>query len=328
MRFMSQFDLLTDIRVRDDIDRHPISIADYIFTVRRMSMNMGDGTATLHCNLEFDSPSLEQAKDSFMQLALKILDILALVTHAKITFSKVHKIFDWTPDLSMRDGICYVYDPPKSEPEFPLDTGILESASLLLHTQMSDELASALRWFRLAVAAETPQDQFQKFYFALEIVANHTKPSEPVHDQCAKCRSHLYCEKCGNYPTHRPYPKQAINMLCAKVAPENPEFFPIADKARNLMMHGASMDTVEKEINRPLHTVIDPLARITWLALLKCIVNFLPDDKKPTNLQLGQASTFVNWDLSAAALIQTVVPNGDDGKPDIELLKSISVAFT
>lgn len=322
MRFIAQFDLTADISASDDVGQQAIEHpnGEFKFIIRRKTVNDDSGTVTLHCNMEFEAAALDQAKETFLDYTVMVLDVLALVTHASIKFHRVHKIFDWTPGKAMRQGLMFVHDPPEPEPEPFLDPEILDVAALLLKAEVGEKVRSALRWFRWGVAAESPEDQFQHFWFALEVLAEHKKPTEKVNDACPTCHEALYCETCEVYPTHRPYPKQAIAHLIAQIAPGNPDFFPVADQARNMMMHGASVGTIEEKIGRPLHLIIDPLGHIVWTGLLSTLIGALPNDERPKELKMGHATTFVKWNMTAAAHMETMVPLGPDGEPDIELM--------
>lgn len=330
MRFMAQFDISADATASDDVGPQAIEHpnGDFKFTIRRKTPSESDGTATLHCNMEFEAAALDQAQDALLGYVRKVLDILALLTHASINFDRVHKIFEWTPGKVMRQGLLFVYDPPEPDPPPTITPDVIDIASLFLKADVGEKIHSAMHWFRLGASAESPEDQFQNFWFALELLAVHEKPTEQVHDSCPKCHGALFCETCGDYPKHAPYPKQAIAHLCVQLAPQDPEFFPIAEKARHLMMHGSSRERIEEKIGQPLPNIIDPLGQLVWIGLLNILVRGLPEEDRPTELRTGMATTFVKWVKSATAHIETVVPPGPDGEPDIELMTGITAEFT
>ena len=170
--------------------------------------------------------------------------------------------------------------------------------------------------------------QFQSFWFALELLAQHKKSTAKVSDLCSKCGKPLYCEACEEYPKHRPFPKQAIFELCETLVPENPEFFPVISKTRNALLHGERAGAIKDIVGYPLENIIDPLAQATWNGLLSEVLAGLPKEQRPDQLNIGQATTFVQRKVSAIATIETIVPNDENGNPDIELLTGISVTFT
>ena len=185
-----------------------------------------------------------------------------------------------------------------------------------------------LRWFRLGIIADTPEVQFQNFWFALELLSQHKKTTDEVHDICAKCGEALYCETCNTRPKHRPYPKQAIESVFQSLEPDKPELFRLMNRVRNSILHGEPASKIESATGVPLGQMVDPLAKLTWNGLISEVVAALPGDKRPNSLKVNVASTFVKWTLTAATHIETVIPLGPDGTPDIELLTGITVEFT
>ena len=188
-------------------------------------------------------------------------------------------------------------------------------------------LLSALRWFRLGILADTSEEQFQKFWFALELLAQHKKPTNKVNDSCPKYLRVLYCKTCSYYPVHLPYPRQAIESIWKALAPHEFEFFLIINKPRNAMLHGEPPGAIEAMTGVPLHQMVDPLSKVTWRGLISEVVAALPKDKRQYQFNIGVANTFVNWNLTAAAYVDAAIPLGPNGTPDIELLTGISAMF-
>ena len=329
MKFIAQFDVISDVSASDNAVKHSIQSpeGDFSLVIRETVLKEGERLARLRCNMEFESEALEHAQQDFMDRVLGVLDRLSLVTHAIFRFDRLHKIFDWTPNKTMRSGLIFVYDPPESTPEWVLDENIFETANLFQHASIDDQMSSALRWFRLGIIADTPQEQFQNFWFALELLAQHKKTTNRVHDICARCGEALYCETCNTHPKHRPYPKQAIESVFQSLEPSEPELFPIMNKVRNSLLHGERVSKTEVTTGVPLDQIVDPLARLTWKGLISEVVASLPEDMRPDSLKVSAASTFVRWTLAATAHIEMDVPLGPDGTPDIELLTGITVEF-
>ena len=329
MQFIAQFDLTADVSMPNDPTKYSIRSpnSDFSLVVREVLPKKGEKMATFRCNMEFESEALENAQHDFMNRILGVLDIISLVSHAIFRFDRLHKIFDWTPNKTMRDGLIFVYDPPESAPNWSLNQEVFETANLFQHAAIDDQLSSALRWFRLGIIADTAQEQFQNFWFALELLAEHKKSTNKVHDTCPNCNGALYCEACDTYPMHRPYPIQAIQSIWQDFAPDEVEFFQVVNKARNNLLHGVSAKEIENIIGVPLHQMIDPLAQLTWKGLISELIAALPKDKRPNDLKLSVANTFVKWNLTATINVSTVIPLGPNGTPDIELLTGISAEF-
>ena len=330
MKFIAQFDVTSDVSVADNATKHAIQSpkGDFSLVVREAVLKEGERLARLRCNMEFESEALEHAQQEFMDRVLGVLDMLSLVTHAIFRFDRLHKIFDWTPNKTIRPGLIFVYDPPEFTPDWVLDGNIFEMANLFQHANIDDQILSALRWFRLGIIADTPEVQFQNFWFALELLSQHKKTTDEVHDICAKCGEALYCETCNTRPKHRPYPKQAIESVFQSLEPDKPELFRLMNRVRNSILHGEPASKIESATGVPLGQMVDPLAKLTWNGLISEVVAALPGDKRPNSLKVNVASTFVKWTLTAATHIETVIPLGPDGTPDIELLTGITVEFT
>ena len=329
MKFIAQFDLTSDVSMPSDAEKYSIQSpnGDFSLVVREVSSKEGEPLATFRCNMEFESESLEHAQQDFMDRLLGVLDIMSLVTHAIFRFDRLHKIFDWTPNKTMRAGLIYFYDPPESTPDWVLDQEFFETANLFQHATMDDQLLSALRWFRLGIVADTSQEQFQNFWFVLELLAQYKKSTNKINDSCPMCRGALYCEACDTHPTHRPYPKQAIESIWRNLAPNEFKLFGIMNRARNGLMHGVPAGKIEEITGVPLHQMIDHLAQLTWKGLISEVIANLPKDKRPNNLRVVVANTLVKWNLTGAANISVVIPLGSNGTPDIELFTGISAEF-
>ena len=295
--------------------------------VRAVSSREDERLATFRCNMEFKSDSLGCAQQDFMDKILGVLDIMSLITHAEFRFERLLKIFDWTPNKTMRDGLIFVYNPPESTPNWVLNKEFFETANLLQHATLDDQLLGALRWFRLGIVADTSQEQFQNFWFALELLPQHKKSTNKIHDSCPMCGEPLYCKTCDTYPMHRPYPRQAIESTWNDFAPNELDLFKTISKARNKLMHGVPLEQVEEIAGMPLHQMLDPLARLTWKGLFSKVVANLPEEKRPKNLRIDVANTLVKWDRTAAVNINAFIPLGPNGAPDIELLTGISAEF-
>lgn len=329
MQFIAQFDLTSDVSMPNDPAKYSIRSPDDDFSlvVRDVLLKKGKKLVTFRCNMEFKSESLEHAQQDCINKLLGVLDIMSLVSHAKFRFDRLHKIFDWTPDKTMRAGLIFIYDPPESAPDWRLNQEFFETANLLQHATIDDPLSSALRWFRLGVIADTVQEQFQNFWFALELLAELKKSTNKVHDSCPNCNKPLYCEACDTYPMHRPYPKQAIESIWQEFAPQESELFQIVEKTRNNLLHGISVKDIENSLGVPLHQMVDPLGQLTWKGLISALIAVLPKDKRPRDLKCSVANTFVKWDLTATVNISAVIPLGPNGTPDIELLTGIAAEF-
>jgi hypothetical protein len=171
-----------------------------------------------------------------------------------------------------------------------------------------------MRWYRIGVNATTPDDQFQYFWFALELIAVSRESTEKVNDRCPTCRSPLYCETCKTHPLHWPYEKQKIRALVRAVDRECDDAkLEILEKARNALMHGGTLREIQERLPRPHEEMVDILGKIVFLALVSEFPRHLFTEK----LRFLNPSTYVHRTLTGIADIQTVVPQDADGEFDL-----------
>ena len=178
-----------------------------------------------------------------------------------------------------------------------------KSIERLLDYDVPPAIRRALRWYRLGIDADSPDDQFTYFWFALEIVAEFQKPTSKVHDKCPHCLSALYCEQCEKHPEHKPYAKQAIRALM-KAADEKCDDATVSllDNTRNSLMHGSTLREIESALPDPHESVVDTLGRL----LFKALIRQFPKEMFDGTLVMGMPLTFVHYNANAVASIQTM----------------------
>lgn len=116
------------------------------------------------------------------------------------------------------------------------------------------------------------------------------------------------------YPTHRPYPKQAIRTLLMSVDKSCDEAtVNLLEKTRNSLMHGATLKEIESSLPDPHESVVDTLGKFLWRAL----VHQFPREMFDGSLVMGQPSTYIDYKTTAVGHIQTIVPIDADGNFDL-----------
>ncbi len=241
----------------------------------------------------------------------KFLHMMSLVTSTGYKSVRKVCLIDWTEGLGMRDAYIYT----KQSPDKPLSalSDTLIDTIKILHTGEKDQtLESALRWYALGVRAKIMEDQFQFFWFVIEVIAANNKDSEKVADKCPTCRGDLYCESCNKTPMHKPYKKQAIESLLQNMKLTT-GLIDILFEVRNSLMHGKYRESIETEIkkkepNFTFDKTVDIIEKTSWQAIF---ANFkIPKpaggDEYPEFGCLS-VSTYVDYNLTAKAHIQTVV---------------------
>jgi len=262
-------------------------------------------------------------------LANELLDHLAFVCCLKLRLRDLLHVFDWEP---VRDGLrqClygtrqYLHD---GAPFEALQQRLLDTVGTLQTQPLNSRLRRALKWFSNGVAARYQDDQFAYFWFVIELVAQIIKEPTRVPDKCPNCRGPLYCEQCKTTPLHRPYPKQAIQELFLKYGPTDADkFYRDAADARNMLMHGTDVPTIEVDLNVEFSQLTDQMGRLAWTAIanqfIPAMVGKNPSFLRPStfsslhltayaNMEVGYDPDFDNPDPANFPKIEFSVTDGD-----------------
>jgi hypothetical protein len=270
----------------------------------------------LSVHIYFETERLDfSAEELATSYLAEILNILTFATGAAFRKHRIRQIVDATPSKSaMRNVLMWGDAAEHADPQPFLDARIAKSLERLLGADTPPAVTRAMRWYRLGVGAIAPDDQYIYFWFAVEILAEFSKPTEKVPDKCPRCQSALYCETCKQHPTHKPYAKQAIRLLLKTAEPGLvDETIDRLDLVRNRLMHGATLKEIEADLPEPKEQVVDTLGRLLWKSLL---LQFSGKVSEGT-IALGYPNTYVHHTVHGVAHVQTVVPEGPDGVFDL-----------
>lgn len=278
----------------------------------------------LSLQIIFEAPSLEEAQDIAQDKLVECLNMLAFATGAGVRRHRTRQIVDCTPESGMRDCLVWADSAGHGNPDPFLDENITSSIERLLQFDPPPAVRRALRWYRIGIDASIPEDQFQYFWFSLEILAEHQKAPEKVTDSCPSCKSPLYCETCNTHPTHRPYAKQAIRALIQTVEKAcDEETLAALDKARNALMHGSTLEEIENKLPKAGEDIIDVLGRI----LFKALVHQFPREIFKEKINFGNPTTYVHRTMTGIVHASTVVPKSEDGELDLDSFTSFKVSM-
>ena len=317
MRCVANFEVAADLSVVADSQVLNISDPQDAFKARLKNIPRSEFTTPflLSVHIYFDAEALDEATDTAEDHLTTCLNMLAFTTGSGFRRHRIRQIVDAEPSKgAMRDvrmwGDRIEYDDPQPF----LDAEHAKTIERLMEFDVPPAIRRALRWYRLGIDANAPDDQFTYFWFALEIVADFQTPSAKVNDKCPRCQSALYCEKCEIHPQHRPYPKQAIRTLLLEADKDcDDATVALLDKTRNSLMHGATLKEIEHSLPDPHESVVDTLGRVLWMAL----VRQFPREMFDGSLVMGAPSTYVHYKATSVAHIQTVVPVDADGHFDL-----------
>lgn len=268
----------------------------------------------LSLHLYFDAPDLDGAKELAEERLADCLNMLAFASGSAFTRHRIRQIVDCTPDSGMRDIRFWGEAIDHEDPQPFLNEDTTKAIERLSEFQLPPAIRRAMRWYRLGINATVPSDQFQYFWFALEIIAEFQKGEEKVPSNCSHCNSPLFCESCNTHPVHKRYQKQAIQALLAAVDKEFDEaMFKRLDKTRNGLMHGSTMKEIEGDQPEGDKHIVDILGNLVW----KALVHQFPHEWFDGSIHMGMPSTYVHRKFHGIAHIQTIVPKDAEGNLDL-----------
>ncbi|MGL5165862.1 MAG: methylamine utilization protein MauJ [Afipia sp.] len=261
----------------------------------------------------------KDALNSFLQL-------LSFVTGSSLRIVKRISLIDWSPGLSMRD--MYAYGPSdKGWRIDALNDELVRTAQTFQECEISSPLKTSLRWFSAGLRAEVMDDQFQFFWYVVEILATTNAEKTKVADKCPRCGGDLHCEICNETPMHRPYEKQKIATVLQAQTSEKlaGDLFYI----RNSLMHGTPREEIEINMQKSdpdftFDKAVDIIGNVARTLIFRGFK--VPPGQR--QISMLEVNTYVNWTVTPKAHIQMGIP-GDPNDPKIEnvVLPEISVVF-
>lgn len=326
MRCIANFEIESEMSVVSDDIRLKLQDPKGHFQARIKNIVRDDFSKPFLLSLQviFDAPSLNEARDIAEEKLAECLNMLAFVTAAGVRRHRTKQIVDCTPPSGMRECLVWADSVGHEDPQPFLDENVVASMERLLQFDAPPAVRRAMRWYRIGVYESIAEDQFQYLWFALEILAEHQKAPEKVADKCPKCKAPLYCESCETYPTHKPYAKQAIRTLIQSVDNTcSEETIEALDKARNALMHGATLEEIEEKLPSSDKHIVDVLGRIVFMAL----VHQFPKEIFKERIHLGRPTTYVRWTRTGIVHVSTIVPKGEDGELDLDSFTGLKVSM-
>lgn len=318
MEFVADYEIKSECSIENDEQvlrvKHPKGL--YRARVQNIPRAVYTDPFLLSLHLYFDAPSLDEAADIADELLGDCLNMLAFTTGGSFRFHRIRQVVDATPQegSEFRSLLMWSEAIEYEDPQPVLNSEMACSMERLLEFEIPPAIRRAMRWYRLGINAERPDDQFMNFWFALEIVAEFQKSPEKVLSACPRCRSPLYCESCDEHPIHRPYPKQAIATLL-KAADKDCDDTLVdrLDKTRNSLMHGSTLKEIEQSLPEPHEQIVDVMGRLLWRALIHQFPSSMFNGKLP----VWSPSTYIHRTVSGVGHVQTIVPVGADGDFDL-----------
>ncbi len=326
MRFIANYEVKSDISVISDDERLRFQDPKGHFqaTIKNIIRDDYSTPFLLSLQIAFESISLEEAKDVAEDKLVECLNMISFTSGAGISRHRIKQLVDATPEAGMRDCLIWADSARHEDPSPFLHEKVIGTLEHLLQFEQPAAIRRAMRWYRIGIDSPIPEDQFQYFWFSLEILAEYQKSPVKVPDKCPHCKSPLYCETCEKHPEHKPYAKQAISALIMSVdeACDEETIKKLGD-ARNALMHGMTLKEIEEELGTSEEDIVDVLGKI----LFKALVHMFPNELFRERLHFGSPTTYVHRTLTGVAHVQTIVSNGADGDLDLDSLDGTKVTM-
>jgi hypothetical protein len=274
-KFRCEFLISPDLVLPADSPNVPLLTlhGDLSITIRNTTIDEDGHPTELVASVVGSATSFDRAEDELRAGLAECLDLLAFATHSRFKISGPVRLLEWNEGQRTRKGRIFHTRDARNPPDPELRTELLDTIHLLDAANPPPFARTALKYFRYGLLDEAPEDQFMRFWLALEIIAENVKERERIPITCSGCGSAMTCATCGKEQTRFPMPKQAIEQLIEKVV--GAKSAPVVSKrqftARNGLMHGRSAQSIEAESNTSLAEIVDELGTIVWHAIMSTI---------------------------------------------------------
>lgn len=272
-----------------------------------------------------ESDSIDDAQEELRSCLAKQLDTFTFATHSRCEIDEPLRLVEWDAGKIDRHFKSFITTDARFPPEPNLSQEFLNTSSILDNADPPSFIRTALKYFRYGVLDSQPEDQFMRFWLALEVIAENMKKKEVVPIVCPECGSAMTCGTCGTQPTRTPMAKQAIELLSKRIIGEEwrevtkPLFI-----VRNGIIHGSSVLSIEKKSKQLISDSVNDLARLVWNAIR---INIKLSDKEASRLVLGhRGGDFVNKHM-VAALNGSFEHTGDTPHPDEKNIPDVKVSL-
>ena len=311
-RWLMKFEVEAHLGTKADVGglvfKHPQGT--YEVHLQNADVRPGIELPLVYAYVLFDAENIETAATDGARHLGDFIDTLVFCTGSRFRKRSRLSLFDWTPDVKERHGRIYKSQPDPNVPQLVLDESLVPALETCLVGGGAEALRRAIRWFSNGVSASYQDEQFQMFWFSIETVAS-TLSMDAVPDRCARCREPLFCPKCNEIATHKPYPKQKIEELFKKHLTDHAEelFLAVSDM-RNALSHGDKVSEVEKKHGHTLAQLVDVLGKVAWVVLFDAIRKAADPTNEGREIRLVQPTTFLHYRVEPTAFVSFTSPEG------------------
>lgn len=277
--FRCDFRVESDFKFQDGIGQ-PASLegVEAVSSFENGPLDKQGAVSCLVAHVVGNAISADKAPGILRDRLANHLDLLAFVTQSRFKISNELRLIDWEPHQKSRKMFVLNSQDARYPPEpQPLEI-LIKSATAFDREGLQDFVRKALKYYRYGLLEDQPEDQFMRFWLSLEIIAVNTMEETTTLMSCVSCGTSLTC-KCGHIPTRRVMATEAILQMCDNIhGGEHREMSRKLLKARNSLMHGGSVETIESECKLSMIELTGHLGVVTWHAILSASPQSNVDD--------------------------------------------------
>lgn len=244
----------------------------------------GGHTTSLVAKVIGEARAIGEAEVVLRKVLAAQLDLLCFVTQSRFQIEDARRVIEWEPGKRQRQLLVHRAVDARYPPSPDLRQTFFNSCETLEGMDFPSFVRTALKYFRYGCLDRSPEDQFMRFWIALEIVAENTKLKERVPITCAKCSKHAKCAHCGFEASRVPMATSAIRSLIEKITAPRIDVSNRQLTTRNGLMHGRDVAAIEAEVGISLSAIVDELARVTWNAISETILTRPDNGDAPLDL--------------------------------------------
>jgi hypothetical protein len=250
----------------------------------------------------------------------EMLDILSFVSHSRFKIIEPLRAMEWDRGQKERQFIVFQVADPRDPPDPELEQELLDSVTEVERHQVPDYIRTALKYFRYGTFENQPDDQFMRYWMALEIIAENSVEKRTTTLICRHCKKDLACLACGTMTDVPKMPKNRILELVTSVTGEV-NGATLTQKlylARNTLMHGGSIKRAEEKTKIQIDELINHLANIVWHLIFYSIPNL-----RNKQLTIGhRGGQFANLNYTAS-VNGAYTHSSDDEQPTDEMFENM-----
>ena len=301
-RFLVEFEIESHACLVDGLEEQALQSDDGTeYYVSNLSTDLGNPNPLLLLRIILTATDFADAENIGTDKAINFTRLICLASNLPCQTHRLTKIADWSIGIEEREAKIASQHPGHDLPHKILKPEIFRTINALLSLDIPSEVTQAIKWHAYGVLSRYTDEQFQFFWLALEILAQVGADRTKVNDPCPVCHSPLYCEKCKNYPLHRPHEWQLISALFERVNPEHgAKIFKDASQLRNVISHGRDVGSFVEKKNIDLNDLVNAIGALSWAAVVTHLETHAGLNQKEQKYLFSTVSSYVRITLNVS----------------------------